>query len=243
MPTLLTSVSTGVWCVPRFGVGFDFALESSKLQKESENPGKGHFCFLRQTLVCTEPWFKRDPTLYRFCIGGVIGIEASPQPRAFQDLALTPCTSPTSGGAPEVAATESPHQKGLDVCYCLWGAPSRPSPGCGPGPVQVLSRVRRGPIQIRHVRCFSFSAFRTHPGGSHPGPSWSHPGPERSFQDRAWTGRNRLLGPFRLQKLPWVLFCPTFCAKSSGPILVDFYRFSLPSPGQFGQFSPDFSQL
>ena len=34
-------------------------------------------------------------------------------------------------------------------------------------------------------------------GGGHPGPSWSHPGPGRSFQDRAWTGRNRLLGHFR----------------------------------------------
>ena len=29
-------------------------------------------------------------------------------------------------------------------------------------------------------------------GGGHPGPSWSHPAPEPSFQDRAWTGRNRL---------------------------------------------------
>ena len=35
-------------------------------------------------------------------------------------------------------------------------------------------------------------------GGAHPGPSWSHPDPERSFQDRAWTGRNRLLGHFRI---------------------------------------------
>ena len=34
-------------------------------------------------------------------------------------------------------------------------------------------------------------------GGGHPGPSWSHPAPERSLQDRAWTGRNRLLGHFR----------------------------------------------
>ena len=37
------SVSTGVWCVPGFGAGFGFALEPSKLQKEGENPGKGHF--------------------------------------------------------------------------------------------------------------------------------------------------------------------------------------------------------
>ena len=42
------------------------------------------------------------------------------------------------------------------------GVPSRHSPGSGPGPVQVPSRVRRGPVQIRHVLCFP--AFRTHPG-------------------------------------------------------------------------------
>ena len=42
------------------------------------------------------------------------------------------------------------------------GVPSRPSPGSDPGPVQVPSRLRRGPIQIRHVLCFT--AFRTHPG-------------------------------------------------------------------------------
>ena len=54
------SVSTGVWCVPGFGAGFEIALEPSKLQKEAENPGKGRFHFLHQTLVCTKPWFKRD---------------------------------------------------------------------------------------------------------------------------------------------------------------------------------------
>ena len=52
------SVSTGVWCVPGFGAGFEIALEPSKLQKEGETPEKGHFYFLRQTLVCTKPWFK-----------------------------------------------------------------------------------------------------------------------------------------------------------------------------------------
>ena len=36
-------VSTGVWCVSGFGAGLEFALEPSKLQKEGENPGKGHF--------------------------------------------------------------------------------------------------------------------------------------------------------------------------------------------------------
>ena len=51
-------VSTGVWCVPGFGAGFEIALEPSKLQKEGENSGKGQFYFLRQTLVCTKPWFK-----------------------------------------------------------------------------------------------------------------------------------------------------------------------------------------
>ena len=53
-------------------------------------------------------------------------------------------------------------QKGLEVCCCLWGVPSRPSPGSYPGPVQVPSRVRGGPVQIRHVLCFT--AFQTHPG-------------------------------------------------------------------------------
>ena len=53
-------------------------------------------------------------------------------------------------------------QKGLEVCYCLWGVPSRPSPGSYPGPIQVPSRVRGGPVQIRHVLCFT--VFRTHPG-------------------------------------------------------------------------------
>ena len=56
----------------------------------------------------------------------------------------------------------SKFQKGLEVCYCLWGVPSRPSPGSYPGPVQVPSRVRGGPVQIRHVLCFT--VFRTHPG-------------------------------------------------------------------------------
>ena len=54
------------------------------------------------------------------------------------------------------------NQKGLEVFYCLWGVPSRPSPGSCPGPVQVPSRVRGGPVQIRHVLCFT--VFRTHPG-------------------------------------------------------------------------------
>ena len=53
-------VSTGVWCVPGFGAGFEIALELSELQKEGENLGKGHSYFLRQTLVCAKPWFKRD---------------------------------------------------------------------------------------------------------------------------------------------------------------------------------------
>ena len=43
-----------------FGAGFEIAPEPSKLQKEGENPGKGGFYFLRQTLVRTKPWFKRD---------------------------------------------------------------------------------------------------------------------------------------------------------------------------------------
>ena len=42
------SVSTGVWCVPGFGAGFEIALKPSEMQKERENPGKGHLYFLRQ---------------------------------------------------------------------------------------------------------------------------------------------------------------------------------------------------
>ena len=61
------SNSTGVWCVPGFGAGFEIALKPSKLQKEGERPGKGHFYFLRQTLVCTKPWFKRDLRSGGFC--------------------------------------------------------------------------------------------------------------------------------------------------------------------------------
>ena len=42
-------------------------------------------------------------------------------------------------------------------------------PGSYPGPVQVPSRVPGGPVQIRHVLCFT--VFWTHPsrGGDHPG--------------------------------------------------------------------------
>ena len=42
--------------------------------------------------------------------------------------------------------------------------------------------------------------------GGHPGPSWSHPRPGRPFQDRAWTGRNRLLGHFQLNFTCVVIF-------------------------------------
>ena len=49
------SVSTGVWCVPGFGAGFEIALKPSNLLKEGENPGQGRFDFLRQSLVYTKP--------------------------------------------------------------------------------------------------------------------------------------------------------------------------------------------
>ena len=61
----------------------------------------------------------------------------------------------------------------MSVLLCL-GVPSRPSPGSDPGPVQVLSRVRRGPVQIRHVLCFT--GFWTHPGPE-VGPIPACPGP------------------------------------------------------------------
>ena len=79
------------------------------------------------------------------------------------------------------------------------GVPSRPH-------AWVLSWARLGPIPgPRGSRpdspCalfYSVSDPSRSRGGGHPGPSLSHPAPERSFQDRAWTGRNRLLGHFRL---------------------------------------------
>ena len=50
--------------------------------------------------------------------------------------------------------------------------PSRPSPGSDPGPVQVPSRVRRGPVQTRHVLCLQ----RFHPGPE-VGAVLARPGP------------------------------------------------------------------
>ena len=49
------SGSTGVWCVPGFGAGFEIALEPSELRKEGENPRKGHFKF------CAKPWYAPNP--------------------------------------------------------------------------------------------------------------------------------------------------------------------------------------
>ena len=59
--------------VPGFGEGFEIALEPSELQKEGENPGKRHFYFPRQTLVCTKPWFKRDLTCCGLLCGSPCG--------------------------------------------------------------------------------------------------------------------------------------------------------------------------
>ena len=54
------------------------------------------------------------------------------------------------------------NQKGLEVCYCLLGGAIQTLAWvlswARPGP----SRVRGGPVQIRHVLCFT--VFRTHPG-------------------------------------------------------------------------------
>ena len=94
----------------------------------------------------------------------------------------------------------SQNQKGLDVCCCLCGGIQTLA--------SVLSWARPGPIPgPRGFRpdspCALFyriSDPSRSRGEGHPGPSWSHPAPERSFQDQAWTGRNRLLGHFR-QKL------------------------------------------
>ena len=90
----------------------------------------------------------------------------------------------------------SEFQTGLEVCYCPWGVPSRPRLG----PILGPSRSHPGSevVPSRFAMCFVLQCFGPIqvPGG-HPGPSWSHPAPERSLQDQAWTGRNRLLGHFR----------------------------------------------
>ena len=71
------------------------------------------------------------------------------------------------------------------------GVPSRLSPGSHPGPIQVPSRVRRGPVQIRHVLCFT--AFWTHPGPevgaipARPGPILLPSVPSRIGPGRAET--------------------------------------------------------
>ena len=62
------SASTRVWRVRGLGAGFEIAIEPFRTA-ERRNPGKGHFYFLCQTLVCTKPWFKRDliPCSGRMC--------------------------------------------------------------------------------------------------------------------------------------------------------------------------------
>ena len=49
------------------------------------------------------------------------------------------------------------YQKGLEVCYCLWGVPSRPSPGTYPGP----SRSHPGSevVPSRFAMCFVLQCF------------------------------------------------------------------------------------
>ena len=78
----------------------------------------------------------------------------------------------------------------------LW-MPSRPSPGSDrapPGPILGPKGSRPDSPCALFYSVSDPSRFR---GGGHPGPSWSHPGPKCSFQDRAWTSQNRLLGHFQ----------------------------------------------
>ena len=95
-----------------------------------------------------------------------------------------------------------PLQKGLEACYCLWACHPDPSLGLNLGP----SRSHPGSEGVRRdspcALFYSVSDPSRSRGGGHPGPSWSDPAPERSFQDRAWTARNRLLGHFRKTKFP-----------------------------------------
>ena len=104
----------------------------------------------------------------------------------------------------------------------------------------VLSWARPGPIPgSRWSRPDSPCALRysvSDPsrsrGGGHPGPSWSHPAPERSLQDRAWTGRNRLLGHFR-SIIRKVLVSVNFLSAILGP---EMAAPSLWAPGKMCSF-------
>ena len=74
--------------------------------------------------------------------------------------------------------------------------PSRPTPGSYPGPVQVPSRVRGGPVQIRHVLCFTvfrtIQAILAYPGPSVP----SRIGPGQAETDFLATfDKHKLFGP------------------------------------------------
>ena len=96
--------------------------------------------------------------------------------------------------------------------------PFRPTPGSYPGPVQVPSRVRGGPVQIRHVLCFT--VFWTHPGPevgaipAHPGPILlpsvpSRIGPGQAETDFLATSEQFLHGTALLRSFapPFALFC------------------------------------
>ena len=91
------------------------------------------------------------------------------------------------------------------------GVPSRPLPRSGPGPIPGPKGSRPDSPCALFYSILDPSRSR---GGGHPGPSWSHPAPERSFQDRAWTGRNRLLGHFRWVAANFLLFFPYFLGVS-----------------------------
>ena len=118
----------------------------------------------------------------------------------------------------------SVNQKGLEVCYCLWGC--HPDPRLGPSRSHPGSHV----VPSRFAMGFVLQCF-----GPIQVPRWgpsrpvlSHPAPERSFQGRAWTGRNRPLGHFRVKFLSAILGpemaapilwtygkTPSFCRKTS----------------------------
>ena len=100
-------------------------------------------------------------------------------------------------------------QKGLEVCYCLWVC--HPDPRLGPIPGPSRSHPGSEGVPSRFAMCFVFQHF-----GPIQVPRWGPPRPvlvpswsRVFFQDRAWTGRNRLLGHFRK-------FAGTFCGKVRG---------------------------
>ena len=55
-------VSTGVWCVPGLARVLKWPSNPQNCRQKETILEKGTLMFLRQTLICTKVWFKRDLT-------------------------------------------------------------------------------------------------------------------------------------------------------------------------------------